>query len=277
MENKTIAKFVSKLLQTRYKLSIKGRELLESDQSSLYLPNHQAEVDPQILLAEIAKLDDAVPMISDAYYKLPLVKPFMERIGAVPVADFDAGNRDPNVLVNMRNAMLKALRQGKSILLYPSGQLCQQGYEKVQNKQSAYKLILELDDNIRVIGVRQHGLWGSIWSRAWWGKSPNFFKVFLRSLFYVLANLIFFVPKRSVEIEFVDITKEAKAMAQSSTRQEFNKYMEDFFNVRGEEEVRFIKHYFFAPKLKHKLPKRIKGVINKERELRFRPLPEPKI
>ena len=74
MENKTIAKFVSKLLQTRYKLSIKGRELLESDRSSLYLPNHQAEVDPQILLAEIAKLDDAVPMISDAYYKLPLVE-----------------------------------------------------------------------------------------------------------------------------------------------------------------------------------------------------------
>jgi len=277
MENKTIAKFVSKLLQTRYKLSIKGRELLESDQSSLYLPNHQAEVDPQILLAEIAKLDDAVPMISDAYYKLPLVKPFMERIGAVPVADFDAGNRDPNVLVNMRNAMLKALRQGKSILLYPSGQLCQQGYEKVHNKQSAYKLILELDNNIRVIGVRQHGLWGSIWSRAWWGKSPNFFKVLLRSVFYVLVNLIFFVPKRSVEIEFVDITKEAKAMAQSSTRQEFNKYMEDFFNVRGEEEIRFIKHYFFAPKLNHKLPKRIKGVINKEKELKFRPLPEPKI
>jgi long-chain-fatty-acid--[acyl-carrier-protein] ligase len=272
MENKTIAKYISRFLRIRYKPSIKGRELLESDQSSLYLPNHQAEVDPQILLAEIAKLDDAVPMISDAYYKLPLIKPFMERIGAVPVADFDAGNRDPNVLVNMRNSMLKALRQGKSILLYPSGQLCQQGYEKVKNKQSAYKLILELDDNIRVIGVRQHGLWGSVWSRAWWGKSPNFFKVLLRSLFYILANLIFFVPKRTVEIEFVDITKEAKALAHSVTRQEFNNYLEDFYNVRGEEEIRFIKHYFFLPNLKHKLPKRIKGVINKGGELKFRPI-----
>jgi len=272
MRNKTIAKFISKLLQSRYKVSIKGRELLISEKSSLYLPNHQAEVDPIILLAEIAKLDDAVPMVSDNYYNLPLIKSFMERIGAVPVADFDAGHRDPEVLDKMRAAMLNALQHGKSILLYPSGQLCMQGYEKIQNKQSAYKLTLELDENIRVIGVRQHGLWGSVWSRAWWGKSPSFFNVLTRSVFYVLANFIFFVPKRSVEIEFEDITEEAKRMAHNSTRQEFNRYLEAFYNSRGEEEVRFLKHYFYAPKLKRKLPKKVKGVINDGKMLKFRPL-----
>lgn len=272
MRNRKIALFVSALLQTRYSITIKGKELLNSEHPSLYLPNHQAEVDPMILLSEIAKLDDVGPMVSETYYNM--AKPFMRKIGAVPVADFEAGNRDPNVLENMRNAMLSALRNGRSVLLYPSGQLCQQGYEKIQNKQSAYKITQELDDYIRVIGVRQHGLWGSIWSRAWWGKSPNFLKVFLRSIFYVLANLVFFVPKRSVEIEFVDLTQELKRRAHNSTRQEFNRYMEDFLNVRGEEEVRFMKHYFFAPKIKHKLPKRIRGTICKGSELKFRPLPE---
>jgi len=129
--------------------------------------------------------------------------------------------------------------------------------------------VLELDDNIRIIGVRQHGLWGSIWSRAWWGKSPNFFKVFALSVFYVLANFIFFVPKRSVEIEFVDITKEAKEKAHSSTRQEFNKYLESFYNVKGEEKARFIKHFFYAPKLRREFPKNIKGEINKDNKLEF--------
>jgi len=117
-------------------------------------------------------------------------------------------------------------------------------------------------------------LWGSVWSRAWWGKSPSFFNVLVRSVFYVLANFIFFVPKRSIEIEFEDITEEAKRMAHSSTRQEFNRYLEAFYNSRGEEEARFLKHYFYAPKLKRKLPKRVKGVINHGKTLKFRPLAE---
>ncbi len=274
MRNRKLAIFASTLLRSRYKVSIKGLDILKSSRPSLYLPNHQAEVDPQILLAEIAKWDDAVPMISETYYNLPLVKSFMKYIGAVPVADMEAGSRDITVLDKMRAGMLNALRDGKSILLYPSGQLCMQGYEKVGNKQSAYKLTRELDENIRVIGVRQHGLWGSIWSRAWWGKSPDFFKVFMRSVAYVFVNLIFFVPKRTVEIEFVDITAEAKEKAHTLTRQEFNKYLEEFYNVRGVEEIRFMRHYFFAPKLKHILPKRIKGKINQGNDLKFYPLNE---
>lgn len=274
MKNRSIAIFVSRLLRARYRVEIKGKELLNSDRPSLYLPNHQAEVDPMLLLSEIAKLDDVAPMVSETYYNLPLVKSFMKRIGAVKVADFDAGNRDPKVLDYMRDGMLKALRDGKSILLYPSGQLCQQGYEKVGNKQSAHKLTLELDDHIRVIGVRQHGLWGSVWSRAWWGKSPHFFRVLLRAFIFILANLIFFLPKRTVEIEFVDITKEAKEKAHETTRKEFNVFLEDFYNIKGQEEARFIKHFFFIPKLKRSLPKRIKGIVNPGIELRFSSLEE---
>lgn len=276
MRNRKLAIFISTLLRTRYNVSIKGVDLLKSNQSSLYLPNHQAEVDPQILLAEIAKWDDAVPMVSETYYNLPLVKSFMKLLGAVPVADMEAGSRDVSVLDTMRAGMLNALREGKSILLYPSGQLSMQGYEKIGNKQSAYKLINELDENIRIIGVRQLGLWGSVWSRAWWGKSPNFFKVMLRSIAYVIANFIFFVPKRSVEIEFVDITAEAKAKAQDFTRQEFNRYLEDFYNVKGEEEIRFMKHFFYSTKLKRKPPKRIKGKLSTDNMLRFNPLSEHK-
>ncbi len=274
MRNRNIAIFFSTILKVRYRVEIKGKELLTSDKSSLYLPNHQALVDPEILLAEIAKLDDVVPMVSDSYYNLPLVNSFMKKIGAVPVADFDKGHRDPNVLDKIREGMLNALTDGRSIVLYPSGQLCSQGYEIVGNKQSAYRLIREMGDHIRIIGVRQHGLWGSVWSRAWWGRSPDFFKVLMRSIFYVLANLIFFVPKRDVHIEFVDITTEAKEKANSLNRREFNQYLEEFYNVEGEEYARIIKHYFYAPKLKKSLHKRIKGKVNPDRELKFGPLPD---
>ena len=272
MKKRKLAIFFSTLLSTRYKVHIKGAELLTSDKSSLYLPNHPAEVDPQILLAEIGKHDDPVPMISETYYNMPLINSFMKVLDAVPVADMEAGSRDISVVDNMRNAMLGALANGKSVVLYPSGQLCNQGYEKIFNKQSAYRLVGELDENTRVIGVRQNGLWGSVWSRAWWGKSPNFFKVVALSGFYVLANLIFFVPKRSVEIEFVDITKEAKEHAKSQSRREFNAFLETFFNTKGEEGARFISHFFFLPPLKNKLHKKIKGFVVKGKKLTFKPI-----
>ena len=272
MKNHRIASFASKLLKARYRVKISGKELLESDRSSLYLPNHPAEVDPMILLSEIAQLDDAVPMVSDVYYNLPIVHSFMKKIGAVPVADFDAGHRDPEVLNKMRKAMISALKDGKSIALYPSGQLAAHGYEKVFNKQSAYKLTQELDDSIRVIGVRQQGLWGSMWSKAWIGKSPSFFTTLLKSVFYILANFIFFVPKRDVEIEFVDITEEAKKYAKEKTRKEFNAYLEDFYNVKGTEYIRYMRHYFYAPKLKRAKPKGIKGKINDSNRIAFYPI-----
>jgi len=245
--------------------------LLNSNLSSLYLPNHPAEVDPQILLAEIGKFDDPVPMISETYYNLPVIKSFMKSLGAVPVADMEAGSRDISVLDTMRNAMLSALNEGKSVVLYPAGQLCSQGYEKIFNKQGAYRLVKELDDSTRVIGVRQHGLWGSVWSRAWWGKSPDFFKVFAMSIFYVFANFVFFVPKRDVEIEFVDITEEAKRNSKNMTRREFNEFLETFYNNNGEEGARFIKHFFYFPASKRKLHKKIKG-FESGKKISFRPI-----
>ncbi|MCK5856756.1 MAG: 1-acyl-sn-glycerol-3-phosphate acyltransferase [Bacteroidales bacterium] len=274
MNKKRIAVIISTLLSTRYKVTIKGVELLSSDRSSLYLPNHPAEVDPQILISEIGKYDEPVPMISETYYNLPLINSFMKFLDAVPVADLEAGSRDVSVVENMRKAMLGALKNGKSVVLYPSGQLSNQAYEKIFNKQSAYRLVQELDDNTRVIGVRQQGLWGSVWSRAWWGKSPDFFKVFLLSGFYVLANLIFFVPKRKVEIEFVDISEEAKAKSKSLTRREFNEYLETFYNVNGEEGARFIRHFFFLPFSKKKIHKKVKGFVVKGKGLVFRSLPD---
>ena len=271
MNKKKLARFVSALLGTRYRVTIKGGDLLSSNLSSLYLPNHPAEVDPQILLAEIGKFDDPVPMISETYYNLPVIKSFMKSLGAVPVADLEAGSRDISVLDTMRNAMLSALKEGKSVVLYPAGQLCNQGYEKIFNKQGAYRLVKELDDSTRVIGVRQHGLWGSVWSRAWWGKSPDFFKVFALSIFYVLANFVFFVPKRDVEIEFVDITEEAKRNSKNMTRREFNEFLETFYNNNGEEGARFIKHFFYFPASKRKLHKKIKG-FESGKKISFRPI-----
>ena len=49
------------------------------------------------------------------------------------------------------------------------------------------------------MGMRIRGLWGSMWSRAKTGALEAEFRVDLSERgFYVLANLLFFVPRRDV-------------------------------------------------------------------------------
>jgi long-chain-fatty-acid--[acyl-carrier-protein] ligase len=83
-----------------------------------------------------------------------------------------------------------------------------------------------------------------MWSKAKTGKSPDLFVQLLKGIFYVLANLIFFVPGRTVSIEFEDITTSSKEKA-ACGQKEFNSYLEEFYNLHGEEPVLFLRHYFY--------------------------------
>jgi long-chain-fatty-acid--[acyl-carrier-protein] ligase len=73
----------------------------------------------------------------------------------------------------------------------------------------------------------------------------------LKGLGYVLANLLFFVPKRTVNIEFEDLTSIAKEKVIPG-QTPFNSFLEDFYNQHGEEPALFPKHIFYLPQLKRK-------------------------
>jgi len=259
---KNVARLLYWILRRRYKVEIKGEEMLLGKGPRIYLPNHQAEVDPIVLLSLIQTYHKAAPMISAMYYNVPVFKQFLNWIGAVPVSDLDRGVRDPNVMKTISDAANVAFNKGNSILIYPAGHLCNQGYEDIGNKQGSYNIIKSLPDEVKIIGVRMAGFWGSKWSRAWSGVSPDFTKLFLESVFWWFSNLIFFIPKRKVVFEFFDITEDAKYKAKNLKRREFNEYLEKIYNKNGEEKIRYIRHHFLAPKVKKAVPKRIKGVVN---------------
>jgi long-chain-fatty-acid--[acyl-carrier-protein] ligase len=135
-------------------------------------------------------------------------------------------------------------------VIYPSGQIAGQGYEKIFNKKAAYHIVSTIPENVQIVGVRITGLWGSMFSKAKTGKSPNFAVQLLKGFFYVLANLLFFAPKRSVSIEFEDITSIAKENAIPGQKT-FNLFLEEFYNLHGEEAVLFLKHIFYSVQTKN--------------------------
>jgi long-chain-fatty-acid--[acyl-carrier-protein] ligase len=247
-------------LSLRYKVEIKGLDVLNKKGSYLILPNHQALVDPQILASQLWKKIQIVPVVTEGMYRVPLLHSVLKYMDAVSVSDLSAGSRDTDVLKNVTLKISDSLQSGHSVLLYPSGQISGQGYEKIFNKKSAHNLVLNLPPNTRIIGVRIRGLWGSMWSRAWIGKSPNLITTYLKAIGFIFANLLIFCPRRKIFIELEDITEYAKELAHKN-RKSFNDGLEKFYNKYGEEQAVFVKHFFYAAPLKRELPAHIEGSV----------------
>ena len=244
------------ILSRRYRVTITGLDLLKKSGGNLILPNHQSHIDPQIVAVESVKYAEIVPVVNEKFFRIPVVKFFLRKWGAVSVSNFQSGNRDRNVLKNIFSNVISELKKGKTVIIYPSGHLQETGLEKINNKQSAYRIVADLPKNTSVIGLRISGLWGSSFSRAWNGKHPAFLSTFLKGIFYFFANLVFFCPKREVSLDFVDITEEAKKQA-LETRHSFNTYLEEFYNFEGLQKPVYIKHFFFFPKTNRMLPRSI--------------------
>jgi long-chain-fatty-acid--[acyl-carrier-protein] ligase len=223
---------------------MKGSEILQNNSPVLFLPNHQALIDPLILLSHIYRFSTVTPVVSEKYFNIPLAKWYFKRLGAVRVSDLEAGSRDTQVLKSITRSVYKGFRRNKNIVIYPGGQIAAQGYEKILNKKSAYHIVRTIPDGVQIVGVRITGLWGSMWSKAKSGKSPDFFLQLLKGVGFVMANLLFFLPKRTVSIEFEDLTAIAKEKVMLGQKP-FNTFLEDFYNLHGEEPPLFLKHIFY--------------------------------
>lgn len=244
-----VAAFARAVLSLRYKVSIKGAEDLKNAVPVLILPNHQALIDPMIFMSQIYRYSYAIPVISSTFYDIPLAKSVFSSWGAVRVSDLEAGSRNINVLNEISRSVLKAFGRDKNVVLYPSGQLAGQGYEKIFNKKSAQKIVKQMPADVKVVGVRISGLWGSMWSKAKTGKTPSLFAQLLKGMVFILANFIFFLPRRKVSIEIEDLTIEAKKAAEHGIKP-FNQFLEEFYNLNGEEQPVFLRHFFFLPNKK---------------------------
>ncbi len=269
----TLLRFI---LGARYSVKVKGQHLLNSQSAKLILPNHQAIMDPILLFAYLYKYITAVPVMLASYFDIPVAKWLFKAWGAVRVSDLESGSRNTNVLEQIVSSVDKGLMMNKNIVLYPSGQIAAQGYERIINKQSAQLSVQNMPDGAEVIAVRISGLWGSRWSKAWIGQSPSFFPTLLQSIGFVLANLLFFMPRRTINIEFVNVTNEAKAKSNEG-KAEFNRYLEQVYNANGEETVSFVRYHFLAPNLKRELPEKIAGsdkVLKKQTSVSSQSIPD---
>lgn len=257
---KISSRFFSWILSLRYRITFKNIEILQNSDQIVVFPNHPALVDPMILLSHFTPRKILSPLMTETYFHTPWLGPIIRALKTVPVGDISRGGNIDDV--NAAFTWIEnALAHGQNLLVYPSGHIYVQPFEHIVGKKMGYEIVWRISPDTRIITVRTRGLWGSMWWKAYTGKSPALMKVMLRSIWYILANGIFFVPKRSVEIELRDMTENLREWYELWL-DGFNQKLQDYYNEPGNEPCRFIPHYFYQNDVQDKVePTHIEGSI----------------
>jgi long-chain-fatty-acid--[acyl-carrier-protein] ligase len=154
---------------------------------------------------------------------------------------------------------IEGLRNGENLLLYPGGHLMHACHEDLGGT-SAVESILEQAPDVRVVLIRTRGIWGSSFSWAS-GAPPHLMSVLRRGAGYLLANFLFFAPRRRVSVEL----REPADLPRTQGRAALNRYMEAFYND-GATPNTYVPHTFWEGGgtriLPEPEPPRIEGDLN---------------
>lgn len=98
-------------------------------------------------------------------------------------------------------------------------------------KQSVYTLLQNLPIGTKVVVVRNKGLRGSIFSKAYFGTPVPFAKMLVSAFWFVLANAVFWIPRRKVSIYIQDQTDLLLSQAKNLTMTQFNASLQERYNT----------------------------------------------
>lgn len=239
------------IFHRRYKVTLEDPDgiLEHTDTTFLVLPNHPAMVDPMLVGVTFWQAP-VKPLADEAFFRAGLVAPKVLRtLGAVAVPDLRKSRsaKGATLARGLGDIVKETLAEGGNVIFYPSGHIYTdpelepakdgsvryapsgEPREDIGTRQLAYNICKELPDDVRVIGVRTTGLWGSIWSRKGRKTSPAFVPTFIKSvlLWFFVAP---FKPRRPVTMHLEDLTDRVKGWAATETRLAFNAKLNAWYN-----------------------------------------------
>ncbi len=219
-----------KLFSLRYSFEVKGLDRLNLNRKGgiLFLPNHPAEIDPLTVYNLLARKFSPRPLVIEHFYYLRGARFFMDLACALPIPNFEhsANSWKIRQMEKSLKKVLEAIQKGENFLVYPSGHLKREGHENVGGNSFIHS-VLENCPATQVVLVRTDGLWGSSFSCALTGHSPDFWKTMFRGVKKAFKNGIFFMPRRKVTITF---EANPEGFPSRGTRLELNQFLEKWYN-----------------------------------------------
>ena len=248
------------LLRLRYRITTDGCEQLERLSGPvLVLPNHPAYIDPPTVMSHTAAgvfqkglRQPLRPLVFSGTYRVPPLLPLMKLVRAFEVPDLSSASQEAaSRTAQLIDAVVERVQAGESFLIYPSGRLQRGNREVVGSARFVHELVSRCPE-LQIVVIRTRGLWGSLFSCAAEGRPPDLVPAVLRAAAWVLAGLVFFLPKRKVHLH-VEVLSREKLPLQS--REAFNRFLENWYDADGGQEPVFVRYNpFFGPSEGHYRP-----------------------
>ena len=213
----------------RYHIEVIGLASINKEEGKgiLFLPNHQALIDPVIVMSTLYPGFQPRPLADADQANMAGNRWIMQQVRPITIPDLNKNGRDGKDRVKEAlREVANGLQAGDNILLYPSGRLCHNAKEDLSGN-SAVEYVLENVPDVRTVLIRTTGLWGSSLSRGQ-GSEPSLQKNIGRFLRFFCANFLFFGPRRKVTLELVEDT----TLPKMKGRQQINSALETFYNTR---------------------------------------------
>lgn len=226
-----VAFFVRALLSLRYRIEVKGLETICKSRRGgiLFLPNHTAHMDPLFCMMLLWPKYRPHGLAIEYIYRTPGVSLLMKIFGVLPIPELDNGSINQLKVRRAEQALdviAEGLRKGENYLFYASGRLKSEGREIIGGASGAHTLMQKCPE-ANVVLIRTTGLWGSSFSRAYTGKTPNILAEIASGIKTLFRNGIFFAPRRKIVMEFAN---EGEGLPRQGTRLEFNRALEKWYN-----------------------------------------------
>jgi long-chain-fatty-acid--[acyl-carrier-protein] ligase len=246
-----LGKLIRSCLRLRYKAVIEGEEIISKykDTSILFLSNHPAAIDPVIALSFLEPIIKVRPLVAEKFFFNGFTRYFIEKLDGMAVPEFETGYNEYKTyrVEKLTKQIKQALKHKSKILLYPAGKLQSGPYEKIGGASLAFTV---KDDAKVLIGISIDGLYGSMFSRYFEKKTPNFVGTLIRGAKIALANGLFFLPKREVRIQLFELDPDLKKIDDKNL---FNEKLEKQLNSHLKKPFSVVSYgRVKAPKLKEK-------------------------
>ncbi len=230
------------LLTMRYRIRVRGLDQLKGLKGgALILPNHPAYTDPAIMLTLLWPHLHPRPLMWEGPRGSRLFALLIKLTNAIPVPDLSqASKRARERAEKALDATADAVRRGDNVLMWPAGRVYRSGKESLGPARAAADILRRVPE-ADVVLARTRGLWGSSFGYAFTGKTPSLGTRLLASLGWLLASLLFFMPRRKIEItlERIDRTRMPEL-----TRVKLNPWLEAWYNAPGPEQPTYVPYHF---------------------------------
>ncbi|MHB1556742.1 MAG: AMP-binding protein [Isosphaeraceae bacterium] len=231
------------IVPLRYRVRIDGWDRVRDLKGPvLLLPNHPGYIDPVLILTYLYYPFRPRPLLYEDNFRSPALRPLIRLLRAVPIPELDRPSRE--ALERAEHAVdevIEGLRRGESFVLWPSGRVQRDGVERL-GAARALTDILQAVPDVPVILVRTRGVWGSSFTYAR-GSAPGLGRSLRNGLLWMLANLVFFMPRRRVEITVEPLDR---GRLPEMEREAINRWFEAWYAAGGPESPTYVPYHFLV-------------------------------